>query len=220
MNEDLARNEYLEKMNKSHEDAEVFLSGLILNPNFPFLGASPDGILSCNCCPQRLLEIKCPFKYRFQSPTSEDALSDKAYCLRTDENNKISLDCHHSYYTQIQGHLLISGFDICDFVCWTTKGLFIETIHKDKLHLAAVLPKLRKMFSKYILPELLTHHLKEKIHDTMEAEYCYCRKGEEGRMIACDNVNCIIEWFHFSCVGIKQKPKGKWYCTECKEHIT
>ncbi|EOY05427.1 RING/FYVE/PHD zinc finger superfamily protein isoform 3, partial [Theobroma cacao] len=24
-----------------------------------------------------------------------------------------------------------------------------------------------------------------------------------------------IEWFHFGCVGLKEQPKGKWYCSDC-----
>eukprot|EP01006_Ploeotia_vitrea_P016548 TRINITY_DN47271_c0_g1_i2.p2 TRINITY_DN47271_c0_g1~~TRINITY_DN47271_c0_g1_i2.p2 ORF type:complete len:218 (+),score=112.21 TRINITY_DN47271_c0_g1_i2:24-656(+) len=47
--------------------------------------------------------------------------------------------------------------------------------------------------------------------------YCYCRQVSHGEMVACDNANCEIEWFHFVCVGLRQKPKGKWYCDECRE---
>lgn len=28
-------------------------------------------------------------------------------------------------------------------------------------------------------------------------------------------LQCKIEWFHFDCVGIKERPKGKWYCSDC-----
>lgn len=28
---------------------------------------------------------------------------------------------------------------------------------------------------------------------------------------------CPIEWFHFGCVGLTAKPKGKWYCPRCTE---
>jgi hypothetical protein len=34
-------------------------------------------------------------------------------------------------------------------------------------------------------------------------------------MVACDNPECPIEWFHFACVGLTEQPKGKWYCPEC-----
>lgn len=45
--------------------------------------------------------------------------------------------------------------------------------------------------------------------------WCLCKGAESGRMIACDNQDCSIEWFHYACVGIKRKPKGRWYCPEC-----
>ena len=35
-------------------------------------------------------------------------------------------------------------------------------------------------------------------------------------MIGCDNDLCPIEWFHFKCVQITSKPKGKWYCPKCR----
>ena len=51
-------------MSKSHLNHSINLSGLILNPDFPYLGASPDGIVNCSCCRVGCLEIKCPSKYR------------------------------------------------------------------------------------------------------------------------------------------------------------
>ena len=39
--------------------------------------------------------------------------------------------------------------------------------------------------------------------------YCWCGGEDVGRMIACDNPNCCMEWFHFECVGITRKPKCK-----------
>src|SRR4051794_36293767 len=36
-----------------------------------------------------------------------------------------------------------------------------------------------------------------------------------GEMVMCDNKDCPIEWFHFQCVGLASKPKGKWYCERC-----
>lgn len=37
-----------------------------------------------------------------------------------------------------------------------------------------------------------------------------------GEMILCDNDLCPIEWFHFSCVSLVLKPKGKWFCPNCR----
>ncbi|KAL1925423.1 uncharacterized protein VTP21DRAFT_306 [Calcarisporiella thermophila] len=51
--------------------------------------------------------------------------------------------------------------------------------------------------------------------DPNEPTYCYCEQVSYGEMIACDNENCEIEWFHYPCVGLKAPPKGSWYCNEC-----
>lgn len=51
--------------------------------------------------------------------------------------------------------------------------------------------------------------------DPNEPKYCTCHQVSFGEMIACDNKECPIEWFHFACVELKTKPNGKWYCPEC-----
>ncbi|XP_026522966.1 inhibitor of growth protein 2 isoform X1 [Notechis scutatus] len=52
--------------------------------------------------------------------------------------------------------------------------------------------------------------------DPNEPTYCLCDQVSYGEMIGCDNDLCPIEWFHFSCVGLTYKPKGKWYCPKCR----
>uniref|UniRef100_A0A673J0N5 Inhibitor of growth protein n=1 Tax=Sinocyclocheilus rhinocerous TaxID=307959 RepID=A0A673J0N5_9TELE len=52
--------------------------------------------------------------------------------------------------------------------------------------------------------------------DPNEPTYCLCEQVSFGQMIGCDNDECPIEWFHFSCVGLNHKPKGKWYCPKCR----
>jgi len=49
--------------------------------------------------------------------------------------------------------------------------------------------------------------------------WCLCKGGEKGRMIKCDNGDCPIEWFHFRCVKVTAKPKGKWHCPKCKPKL-
>ncbi|MQM02401.1 hypothetical protein Taro_035163 [Colocasia esculenta] len=51
--------------------------------------------------------------------------------------------------------------------------------------------------------------------DPNEPTYCFCNQVSYGQMVACDNPDCKIEWFHFGCVGLKEQPKGKWYCPNC-----
>ena len=49
-----------------------------------------------------------------------------------------------------------------------------------------------------------------------EPVYCVCRQISYGQMIMCDNSDCDLEWFHFDCVKLSSKPKGKWYCPQCR----
>ncbi|XP_015589930.1 inhibitor of growth protein 1 [Cephus cinctus] len=52
--------------------------------------------------------------------------------------------------------------------------------------------------------------------DPDEPTYCLCDQISYGEMILCDNDLCPIEWFHFSCVSLSTKPKGKWFCPKCR----
>ena len=51
--------------------------------------------------------------------------------------------------------------------------------------------------------------------DPNEPTYCLCQQVSYGEMIGCDNTDCPIEWFHFGCMQLTTKPKGKWYCPKC-----
>ncbi|XP_058850028.1 inhibitor of growth protein 4 isoform X5 [Acipenser ruthenus] len=53
--------------------------------------------------------------------------------------------------------------------------------------------------------------------DPNEPTYCLCHQVSYGEMIGCDNPDCSIEWFHFACVGLTTKPRGKWYCPRCSQ---
>lgn len=55
--------------------------------------------------------------------------------------------------------------------------------------------------------------------DPNEPLYCYCQQVSYGEMVACDNTDCEIEWFHLACVDLKTVPKGKWYCKDCLQKM-
>lgn len=50
----------------------------------------------------------------------------------------------------------------------------------------------------------------------IQPSYCICEDISYGNMVCCDNDLCPIEWFHFNCVSLSRKPKGKWYCPKCR----
>lgn len=53
-------------------------------------------------------------------------------------------------------------------------------------------------------------------YDPSEETYCLCAQVSYGDMIACDNKDCAIQWFHFCCVNLSTKPKGRWFCPNCR----
>ena len=112
-NEKTARMQYLERAAAQRDGLEYRPSGLHVNPLFPHLGASPDGLICCECCGEGTVEIKCPFKYRHCKPKD---VQDPHFCLQPNSEG-MSLSYSHGYYTQVQGQLAVCQRLFCDFVC-------------------------------------------------------------------------------------------------------
>jgi len=51
-----------------------------------------------------------------------------------------------------------------------------------------------------------------------EPLYCICNQVAYGDMIACDNEQCSIEWFHYACVGLVDEP-SEWLCRQCQAMV-
>lgn len=55
-----------------------------------------------------------------------------------------------------------------------------------------------------------------------EERYCICNGPYVGKMVACENGACEIEWFHLGCVGLaelaekKRLARTSWYCPRCR----
>jgi len=97
----------------------------------------------------------------------------------------------------------------CNFVVWTQQGIEEDTNFKEGLF-----RKLTKFYVDHMLPEIMTHMvvgIDEPINacsgsnrlSDIEEKYCYCQKGEKGKIICCENENCKISWFHFCCLKLK-----------------
>ena len=90
---------YTNQQKPLHSGFSVCCSGFVIDPSYPHMGASPDGVVMCNCCGRGVLEVKCPF-----SCTDKmflEATSELGFFL---ENcaGKFSLKKDHAYYYQIQ----------------------------------------------------------------------------------------------------------------------
>jgi len=80
-------------------------SGLVINSNIPYMGATPDGIINCNCCGKGCLEIKCPY-----------SLSQGKDIENLDYLTDGNLKNNYSYFYQVQTQMLICGVNYADFV--------------------------------------------------------------------------------------------------------
>ena len=97
-------NLYKKMMELNHANFVVQLSGLVINPEYPFLGASPDGIVSCDCCGIGLVEIKCPYSHRHKP--IELATEDSTFCWKEKSDKHLSLDQSHSYSIRFKHNYL------------------------------------------------------------------------------------------------------------------
>lgn len=73
-----------------------------------------------------------------------------------------------------------------------------------------------KIVLKVPAPRLEQSPPKPQVKEPPEEVFCYCKTPAGGKMIACDNPKCKIEWFHYKCLNMVKEPTGKWFCDDCK----
>ena len=206
---------YHDLIKSEHVNLAIEKSGLLLNNEYHFLGASADAICKCNCHGKWLIEIKCPFKHR-ESKNISECLKDKIFCLDQDGN----LKSNHKYMMQVQMQLYIYKVEKCDFVVWTPNFITNNEIKKDNKFVENI-PKLVNFYRQNIASELIKRRLDVNTVNNKcvrKELYCYCRKSfdENLQMVGCNNVDCKYKWIHFTCAKLKRPPKGAWYCKDCK----
>lgn len=115
-------------ISSSHQNFVLKSSGLVLNPDWPHLGASPDGIVECNCCGRGVIEIKCPY---CNNDEDVENIASSGKCFANTDGT-LHLDKSHAYYYQVQTQLYICNVEYCDFcVCTfpdTGPSIHIESI--------------------------------------------------------------------------------------------
>jgi hypothetical protein len=108
-------------------------AGLVINPERPWMGNSPDGLIHVTYASGRLetglLEIKCPYGKKFYPDTVPP-----------------------QYMAQIQGTMGNLGLPWCDFVVWTPQETQITRVPFDPEYWnGMLLPKLTEFyFNRYV----------------------------------------------------------------------
>ena len=231
--------EYIKDYKKSHQNVLTYSCGIFIDCENCYLGASPDLIVSCSCCGEGLLEVKCPM-----IPPCNTC---NGFCrcklpdfLVLSEDGVFQLKKNHRYYVQVQGQLAICNRKRCDFFVYTCNNGQLDcrvNFEKD-LYYNCIFPNLRKFFIEYIVPELLNPKLKDNNNaqcmDVSEPTACqsdkqrfFCpvcnfvvKEAENVKSYYDGSVGCdkCGLWYHFRCVKVKQsavKNKEQWFCPDC-----
>jgi len=157
--ENLARTIYARKMQKKIQSFAAFDDGLVTNPSYPHLGASPDGKVFNPAMhpPYGLLEIKCPFTQRHLS--LDAAVTDPSFYLQK-ENKSFTLKKEHrcGYFAQVQDQMALSGLQWCDFCVFLSERnemCVIQVNFDEQYWKQELLPKLSEFYFKYGIEYLI-----------------------------------------------------------------
>ncbi len=147
-NEKVALAKYKQEFSESYQVIEC---GLMINPKWPWLGASPDGLLAQDGTLVGGVEIKCPFTKR--DMMISDACNDKTFFM-ADTTSGPKLKESHPYYYQCQGVMNIVGLSWIDFIVYTEKDLFVQRLTRDTfMWQNAMLPKLVNFYKNFVLEQ-------------------------------------------------------------------
>ena len=78
--EDNAIKHYNEVIKSSHQEFKIMKCGLFLSTEHAYIGASPDALVSCLCCGEGCVEVKCPYTHKDKYIC--DAAQDTTFCLK------------------------------------------------------------------------------------------------------------------------------------------
>lgn len=126
-----------------HKNVMIKSCGFYIDKNKQYLGASPDGIVTCDCCPPSLLEIKCPSK----------SIAQLSYLNETKK-----LKAKSNYYGQVQGQMAVTGIPSSYFfIYYSAKEHNVEHLKFDATFCAKMVANLEFFYVQYLAPALMRH---------------------------------------------------------------
>nr|XP_055076863.1 uncharacterized protein LOC129456058 [Misgurnus anguillicaudatus] len=137
-----AAKEYAQRNNVNYSPC-----GLVVHPQAPWLGASPDGLVyDPSVTPAYgLFKIKCP---------NAKSYIDCKYLHMS--NGAFKLKKSHAYFWQIQGQLLITGLQWCDLFVWAEEDSFVQRLYSDKEVQETIRQKCDHFYFSIYMPKYLS----------------------------------------------------------------
>ncbi|XP_075528245.1 uncharacterized protein LOC142560203 [Dermacentor variabilis] len=152
-NEDMQRGITLEPVakeayknqNTQHRGLQLQDCGLSILRGKPFIGASPDAIVTCECCSPRLLEVKCPRSLeRF---LQSEVVFDKG---------RMHLKQKSRYFCQTQVQMGVTDLPLTEvFVYVSDEENVTLSVTFSQEYFDAVVERATFFFKHYVLPHML-----------------------------------------------------------------
>ena len=215
---------YEQYMALHHLNFEMKRCGMFINKEFPYIHATPDFLVSCDCCGMGCGEVKCPI-----SITNADfgEYSKKASSCLESVNQRLQLKRTHNYFYQVQQQLFtLPERRYSDFVVYSIDSegnshIVCDRIYPDPLHSKTVMQKLVMFWKICILPEVLGRWYTRRCDvgenfSTDSNAICFCKGKPSGKVITCGNAQCHYKQFHTTCLGLDDVSiPEQWYCPRC-----
>ena len=154
-NEPVARKLYIANNKSKHVKFSVVEAGFFIDREYPFLGASPDALVSCSCHGDGLLEIKCPWTLR-QCKVIDFANQSGTY-LKKIMSGKVNVDRNHKYFYQMQCQMRYTNRKWCDFFVVFSNDTFLERISYDEDFMTRCIIRAIICYKKVIFAHLINN---------------------------------------------------------------
>lgn len=112
--------------------------------------------------------------------------------------------------------MFVTKLGYCDFVVQSKNYVYIERVTYDNTFCEEGIKAAKNFHNCVIKPEPLARYFTRKGGSEEVETWCICRKPDDGRpMLQCENLDCVIKWYHFDCVKIVTVPEILWFCKYC-----
>ena len=139
--------------------------GIHVCAQHPFLGCSPDGLVGKD----GIIEVKCPYSCK----DLEISPANVPY-LKYNDRGEMALKENHNYYYQVQGNLICTGRQWCDFIVWTFKDVSIMRIQRNNTFIEEATTKLQYFFNHHFRKAVLDKYFYRETY-----KYAFCSKPME-----------------------------------------
>lgn len=150
-----AREIYLETNGKIHKKLKYAAAGLVISDKLPFIGASPDGLIECECCLPGCIEIKCPYTHKEKTPKAAAESDSKNFELKNG-TPVLRKNRNSPYFCQMLCQMAVTKRTYCDFILYTQSGIFSERVHFDEELWKSMEENIVKFYQTFIFPKIIS----------------------------------------------------------------